>query len=479
MDDITWQTADDLARAYRAGYCSPVDAVEASLAQIHAVDGAVNSMVTVTAEAAREQAVEAERRLRSGEDLPPLFGIPVTVKDLTDTAGVRTTYGARSFENHIPVKDALAWERLKAAGVILIGKTTTPEFGLLGITDSKLTGRTSTPWMIGNTSGGSSGGAAAGVAAGIVPVGWGSDGGGSIRVPASLCGVVGLKPSVGRIPHENNTDPDSTEGPLARSVLDAALMLDATAGRHTRDRFSIPSDGECFADSVRAAGDLRGLRIAASADLAQGTVDPEVRQAFETALDVFRALGAEVRHVDPSLPDTSEFFLAYWGPDFVECVKEMDRLNEPVWPTIREIADRARRLTPVEVSDSMRSIKTSIYNGYADVFENFDVVVTPTTPFPAFPHPAEAGGAELAKSGSLQRAALELHRLTEPPSHAGLPAISLPCGFNRAGLPIGLQITTPMYEDGRAIYIASRFEQATDWHTRRPQLAKAVESIRR
>ena len=179
MNQRTWQTAEELAHAYREGMYSPVDAVEESLARIEAVDGAVNSMVTVTAGAARAEALAADRRLRAGEELPALFGIPITVKDLTDTAGVRTTYGTLKFADYVPEADALAWARLKAAGAILIGKTTTPEYGMLGITASKLTGHTSTPWKIGYNSGGSSGGAAAGVAAGIVSVAWGSDGGGS------------------------------------------------------------------------------------------------------------------------------------------------------------------------------------------------------------------------------------------------------------------------------------------------------------
>jgi Asp-tRNA(Asn)/Glu-tRNA(Gln) amidotransferase A subunit family amidase len=467
MNEKSWRTAEELARAYRAGEYSPVDAVEAALERIAEVDADVNSMVTVNAKAARAQAEEATRRLRTGEELPPLFGIPVTVKDLTDTAGVRTTYGAVLHKDHVPDTDALAWARLKDAGVILIGKTTTPEYGMQGITDSLLTGPTSTPWRIGHNSGGSSGGAAAGVAAGIVPIAWGSDGGGSIRVPAALCGVVGIKPSVGRVPHDNNDDPDGTEGPIARTVLDAAEMLDATVGRHKRDRFSIPSTGERFSDSARGDGDLHGLRIAASANLGQGEIDPEVRNVFSDALEVLRSLGATVTMVDPDLPPVLDFFLAYWGPDFITFVDEMDDADQPVVPFIRWAADRARSLDPVAVSAAMRAAKTRIYNGFADVFENHDAIVTPTTPFSARPHPQ----VEEIVGESLERPELELHRLTEPPSHAGLPAITVPSGFSEGGLPLGLQIIAPLYEDARAIYIASRYERATPWHSHHPALA--------
>src|SRR5262249_29596756 len=159
------------------------------------------------------------------DELPPLFGVPMTVKDLADTKGVRTTYGCKAFADHVPDEDAIGWARLKEQGVILLGKTTTPEFGLIGVTESKLTGSTSTPWRPGCSSGGWGGGAAAAVVAGVGPVAWGSDGGGSIRVPSSLCGAVGIKPSIGRIPTADATDGDETEGPIARTVLDAAMVL--------------------------------------------------------------------------------------------------------------------------------------------------------------------------------------------------------------------------------------------------------------
>lgn len=466
MYEYTWRSADELARAYRSGECTPTQAVEAALARIAAVDSVLNSMVTVTAEGARAQAADADIRFRAGEELPPLFGIPVTVKDLTDTAGVRTTYGTVLHTDHVPEVDALAWSRLKEAGAILIGKSTTPEYGMRGVTESLLTGATSTPWMIGRNAGGSSGGAAAGVAAGIVPLAWGSDGGGSIRVPSALCGVVGIKPSTGRIPHADNEDADGTEGPIARTVLDAAVMLDATVGRHVRDRFTIPSTGERFADSARRPGDLTGLRVAASVDLGQGEVHPDTRAAFEAALDVLRNLGAEVTNVTPVLPSAGDFFIKYWGPEFATFVDEMDAADQPVWNVIRRLADRARGLGLGDVSAAMRSVKTQIYNAYADVFENHDVVVTPTTPFPAPPHPGDAATTD----DVLAEVELVLHRLTEPPSHAGLPAITVPCGFSSDGLPIGLQVVTPLYEDGRAIYVAARYEQATEWHMRHPVL---------
>ena len=193
MSELVWKPATELARLYRSGELSPAEVVEAVLDRLDTVNPSINAFVTVTADQARKQAKEAEARFRSGDGAPPLCGIPVTVKDLTDTAGVRTTYGCQSLAGNVPDRDAISWERLRQAGAILIGKTTTPEFGLLGVTESHLTGTTSTPWDPSRTSGGSSGGAAAAVAAGVAPLALGSDGGGSIRVPASCCGVVGVK----------------------------------------------------------------------------------------------------------------------------------------------------------------------------------------------------------------------------------------------------------------------------------------------
>lgn len=231
--------ATELARAIRERAVSPVEAVQAVLARIERVDPLVNAFVTVTAEQALTAAREAERQVTatSAEQLAPLHGVPITVKDLTDTAGVRTTYGSVAFKDHVPQRDTLAWSRLKAAGAILVGKTCTPEFGALGVTESPLTGITNNPWDTSRTAGGSSGGAAAAVASGLAPLAWGSDGGGSIRIPASCCGVVGLKASTGRIPVYGEGDVYglvSTSGPLTRTVADAALMLHVTASTPIR-----------------------------------------------------------------------------------------------------------------------------------------------------------------------------------------------------------------------------------------------------
>src|SRR5215510_8583243 len=273
MSELVWIPATELARLYRARKLSPVEVLDAVLARLDTVDAEINAFVTVTANQARRQAEAAEERFRSDDDLPPLCGIPITVKDLTDTAGIRTAYGCKSRADNVPQRDAISWHRLKQAGAILIGKTTTPEYGMLGVTESHLTGTTGTPWDPNRTSGGSSGGAAAAVACGVAPLALGSDGGGSIRVPASCCGVVGVKASAGRIPIRGNTEPDHTEGPLTRTVADAALMLSILVGPHHEDRLSLPATGENYPAIVAEPPAVSALRIAYSADLGQGPID--------------------------------------------------------------------------------------------------------------------------------------------------------------------------------------------------------------
>ncbi|MFH8805119.1 amidase [Streptomyces sp. NPDC017936] len=469
-DDLTWLSAHELGRQYRSRELSPVEVVEAALERTEQVNDRLNVMVTITADTAREQAREAERRFAAGGDLPPLYGVPITVKDLTETAGVRTTYGCVAYAEYVPAEDAISWSRLKEAGVILLGKTTTPEFGLLGVTESKLTGTTGTPWDTSRAAGGSSGGAASSTVAGIAPIAWGSDGGGSIRVPASLCGAVGIKPSTGRIPLKDNTEPDSTEGPLARRVVDAALLLDVTVGPHPLDRFSLPATGERYAEAALAEGDLSGLRIAADHGRQHGPVDKETERVFSAALNELRAAGAVVEELQVDLPDPLEFFVAYWGPEYINYVSEMVENGLDVWPLTAGIAERAATLTPAQVSRASRDTKTEIYLAYANVFSRFDLLVTPTTPFPAFPHAGDIGGPASVNGESLELPGGHLHRLTESPSHAGLPAISVPCGFTSEGLPVGLQFIGPRHADAAVVSAAARYERSTDWWTRHPSL---------
>jgi Asp-tRNA(Asn)/Glu-tRNA(Gln) amidotransferase A subunit family amidase len=469
-DDLHWKSAAELGELYRSRQVSPVEVVNAALDRMERVDPTLNVMVTVTADQARADAKEAEQRFLAGEDLPPLFGVPMTVKDLAETAGVRTTYGCTAFADFVPEEDAIGWARLKEQGVILLGKTTTPEFGLIGVTESKLTGSTSTPWKPGYNAGGSSGGAASAVVAGVGPIAWGSDGGGSIRVPSSLCGAVGIKPSIGRIPTADSTDGDSTDGPIARTVLDAAMVLEATAGHHPSDRFSVPRDTRSYIEAAKVPGDLTGVRIAACYDLGQRVLDPEVRALFTQALDDMRAAGAKVEEVGITLPDTHVFFDHLNGYEYLEFAEEMAAAGVELWPLITDTAERAKNVTGRQVSAAFRRGKSDIYNAFAAAMAGADLLLAPTTPVPSFPHQGDYGPVRIIEGHEAPPLGTFIHSMTEPPSHAGLPAISVPGGFTSEGLPIGLQFIGPLWADADVISVAARYQRATDWHNHHPAL---------
>lgn len=467
-DDLIWTSAHELGAMYRSGEVSPVEVVDAVLDRLEEVEEHINAFVTVTAELARDDARKAEESFRKDEDLHPLHGVPMSVKDLSETSGIRTTYGSPAFADFVPDYDSIAWERLKATGVILIGKTTTPDFGLLGVTESTLTGTTSTPWDPERASGGSSGGAAASVAAGVAPLAWGSDGGGSIRVPSSLCGAVGIKPSVGRIPHLNNFEADTTDGPITRVVADAAMLLDATAGRDDRDRFTLANPEESFVEAALREGDLSGMRIAFSPDLGQGPIDPEVRRVFGEALDHIRNMGAIVEQVEMDLPPAMEYVISYWGPIYQSVVDEMEAFGLEPWETFTMVAERARELDLRDISHALREGKTQLYEDYMGVFATHELLLTPTTPTAAFPHVGEQGGPSVVDGVEVEHAGGHLHALTESPTHAGMPALSVPCGFTDEGLPVGLQIVGPRFGDADIIFGAACYERSTDWTNRHP-----------
>ncbi|MFG2044942.1 amidase [Dactylosporangium sp. NPDC048998] len=478
-EKIVWMSGHEMARAIRAKELSSVEAVTAVLEQLEKVEPRINAFVTVTAEQALEQARLADARTVAGDELPKLHGVPITVKDLTATAGVRTCYGTDAFRDHVPDTDDVDWARLRAAGAILIGKTTTPPFGMLGITDSPVTGRTSTPWAAPtHTSGGSSGGAAASVASGVAPFAWGSDGGGSIRVPAACCGVVGLKTTPNRIPGGSGESPWNTTavvGPLTRTVRDAALLLDVTAGPHPALPLSLPLTGESY-EAATINATLQGLRIAFSPDFGSAEVDREVLAIVTAAVGTFESLGgARVDEVSMSIPDPIQYFGDVYGPSFAAAL-EMDtpagKLRDTgVHPAIEYIAQKGREMTALESYFTENVTRTRILRGFLEVLGAYDLLVSPTMPVAAFPHPGPEAGNTHVNGKPVREPMLDFHRLTESPTHAMLPAISVNCGFTVDGLPVGLQIIGPPLADAAVLAAAAAFESVTDWGNRRPPIA--------
>jgi Asp-tRNA(Asn)/Glu-tRNA(Gln) amidotransferase A subunit family amidase len=443
------------------------------------VEPVVNAFVTVChdqALAAARQAADVVVRTEPGQ-LAPLHGIPVSVKDLTPTAGVRTTFGSRHFADHVPDEDGLIWQRLRAAGAILLGKTTTPEFGMHSITESPLTGITNNPWDPTRTVGGSSGGSAAALAARMTPLATGSDGGGSIRVPSSFCGTVGLKCSRGRIPIWSEGDPFETVdvvGPMTRTVADTALMLDICAGPHPYDPFALPDEPRDYLVAATNA-DIRGLRIAFCPDLGNPPIEPAITEALDAAARMFESLGAHVEPVSISLPDPMEYFLGWWAP-FIQMTLE-DQVLGPTGgdaieshPLFVEFASRANSMSAVDHLRLERTQRVAIHRAFADVLLQYDVLITATTPSVAFPHPGPEGGPLDVAGKRVAQPALDNQRNTEAVSHAGYPALSVPAGFTPEGLPIGMQICGPHAADRLVIRVGAAYEAATAWHLQRPAL---------
>ncbi|MEO5662661.1 MAG: amidase family protein [Nocardioides sp.] len=475
-DEIVWMPGYELAARIRDRDLSPVEVAQAVLAQLEKVEPSLNAFVTVVPELALEEARRAEKAVISlpVDKLPKLHGVPMTVKDLSETAGVRTTYGAVAYKDHVPDHDDIGVGRLRAAGAVLIGKTTTPEHGMLGITESALTGITNNPWAVTHTSGGSSGGAAASVAAGVAPFAWGSDGGGSIRVPAACCGVVGLKASPGRIPLGRGFDLVGVVGPLTRNVRDAALLLDVTAGPHARDAISLPPYPGSF-EAVTIGASVAGLRFAYSPDFGTAEVDREVLAVVAAALRDLEGAGAHVDVVDIDLPDPIDFFEQFWAPAFAAHLAEQTpdgALGDtPLHPVMRELAEIGKNLTALGAYRAATETKSQILDGFLSALEGHDLVISPTMPVTAFPHPGPEAGPTHVNGIPVRRPMLDFHRLTEPPSHASLPAITVNCGFTAEGLPVGLQIIGPLRADAAVLAAAAGFEAITTWSQRRPPLS--------
>ena len=467
--DLPYASATDLARRVAAKDISPVEVIEASLARIEAVNPTLNCFCFVYPEEARALAKEAERQVMAGGPLGPLHGVPIAIKDLTPTKGKRTTLGSFVYEHWVPDFDATIVERLRAAGAILVGKTTTPEFAHAGFTESPLWGVTRNPWNPERTPGGSSGGSGAAVASGCVPLAEGTDMGGSVRIPAADCGVVGLKPSLGRIPMDilpSLFDNISHFGPLARTVNDAALFLAAAQGPDDRDIQSIITPGPL---PLPCPDDVAGLSLALAPDLGCHRLDPEVEANTRAAAEALRDRGARVEEVELGW-STAEltaawndiwavFMAAYFGQHLEDWRDRMD-------PTVVELIERGRGLSAVDYK-RFELLRSAQWRALAPILARHDALLTATMAAPAEPVEGKtAPDPGLAPDGrSLFRC------MTEPFNLIGqCPVLSVPSGFTNDGLPTGLSICGRRFDDATVLRIGAALEQARPWHDRRPPI---------
>lgn len=466
--ELWQQSALELGRLIADREVSAVDVLDAILARVDEHNPVINAVVTRAADTARAEAEQVDARIADGEDLGPLAGVPITIKDLTEVKGVRTTYGSTYFRDHVPERDAVLVERLRAAECPILGKTNAPEFGGKYDTENEIFGATLNPWDWSRSPGGSSGGAAAQVAAGMGPLAHGNDGGGSIRVPAACCGVFGLKPQHGRVPFWPRQDGwarVSHEGPITRTVRDAAALLDVMAGPDARDFDSIPAPEHSFLEACE--GDVEGLRIAWSPTPGYGRVDHEVRSICEAAAHVFDDLGCHVEEAEPDLPDPQPAFLGTVLPRLATQFERdlpddfRDRLDPALTNFLPFVDD-------MSVQDAARS-EFAIYHLWdhlTSLFEQYDLFLTPTLATPA--HPSGQFGPEKVNGMPVDSPLDPI--FTFPFNLTGQPAASVPAGWTEDGLPVGLQIVGRRYDEATVLRAAARLEEARPWHDRWPEL---------
>ena len=466
--DLQGLTIARAAQALRTREVSAVELTEAYLDRIARLDPDVNAYITVTAERARGDARRATDELAAGRTRGPLHGIPIALKDLYETAGIRTTAGAKIHADHVPGEDCTVARRLRDAGTILLGKLNTHEYAYGVTTNNPHFGATRNPWDLERIPAGSSGGSGAAIAAGLATATTGTDTGGSIRMPASVCGVVGLKPTYGRV-SKAGVLPLSYlfdhAGPITRTVEDAALVLNAIAGYDPADPSSVRTAVDDYTAAL--AGGVRGLRIGVPRPYFFARLDDEVAAAVERAVDEFRRLGAEVRDVE--IAGVEAAVRATFGLVLAEA-QEIHADAMRTRPGDFGADVRAILATPTPDTQSlMRALRTrdALTAAMRSALESVDLLLTATTPVVA----ARIGEETVRYGGADEPVLLALIRCTAPFNATGLPALSLPCGFTRTGLPVGLQLAGRPFDEATLLRAGHAYERATDWHERRPPLS--------
>ncbi|MBT4890227.1 MAG: amidase [Rhodospirillales bacterium] len=452
-NNLAMLSATQMLTLFATKELSPVEVTRACLDQISKFDSEVNAFSLVDEEGALASAVRSEERWQCGEPCGMLDGVPTTIKDLLITKGWPTMRGSKTTDPNMACdEDAPAVERLKEHGAVLLGKTTTPEFGWKGVTDNPLTGITRNPWNTNLTSGGSSGGAAVAAALGMGALHIGTDGGGSIRIPAAFTGIFGHKPSFGRVP-AYPLSPFGTvshAGPMSRTVADSALMLNVLSGFDARDWFSLPYEGHDFTTSLDWG--VEGLRIAYSADLGYADVDEDVAQCVDQAVQVFRDMGASVEEVDPGFANPYEIFEAHWYAGAANLLRDFSpEKRAMIDPGLAAIAEQGEAYSLLEYMAAVNS-RGALGQHMKLFHEEWDLLITPSLSITAF----EAG--KEVPDGSDQTRWMEWTPFSIPFNLTQQPACSVPCGFNDDGLPIGLHIVGPMHEDALVLRAAAAFE---------------------
>ncbi len=475
-DDICSLSAVTMAAEIRAKRLSPVEATQAVLDRMDRLDGTLHAYCTPTPDLALDTARRVESALANGEDVGPLAGVPIAVKDLICTKGIRTVSGSFAYKDFVPDEDDVVVERVKAADAVILGKTNVPEFGYSGVGHNSVFPTTRNPWNTELTSGGSSAGSGAAVAAGMGPLALGSDGGGSVRIPSSFCGLYGLKGSMGRVPLYPGTKDERLPGvssweslehigPMTRTVADSALLMSVIAGADARDRFSIPSSDIDWSACV--TGDIKGLRVAYSADWGYAAVDPRVRSLVGDAVTVFeQQLGCSVEEVQPDWPHPYEAFWAIVAneSDLRGLRSMVERVGaENMTPHVVEFIQT--QWTAEQFTDALM-VRKAVQNKMWRLMQDYDVLLTPTLAVPPF----EVGIQGPTNIDGRDVEPFEWLHFTYPLNFTGQPAASIPAGWTDDGLPVGLQVIGRHLDDATVLRASAAYEAARPWADRWPQI---------
>jgi amidase len=471
-DELSWRPATELARLIRSKAVSPVELLQSCLGAIERLNPKINAICTLAAESAMAAAERAERAVMAGDKIGLLHGVPIGIKDLTPTAGIRTTFGSPLYANNVPGEDAAVVKRIKQAGAIVVGKTNTPEFGAGANTVNRVFGATRNPWDLALSVGGSSGGGAAALASGMLPLAEGTDFGGSLRVPAAFCGVVGLRPTVGLVPRYPAPlpwDVGSVHGPMARNADDAALLLEAMMGDDDGlTPISVTPLWKSLAATVAQSRDLKNLRIGYAPNIAGLGIDPEIGTACRNAAMRLDDYGARVEEIEFSVADGLEAFLVLRGVTmavrFFESLHELEKFE----PNLKGNIEAGAKLTIGDIARAERK-RAELWHRWRTLFERIDLLLTPTTPVPPFPveqnYPDTIAGRKMSSY-------IDWIAPTFLVTLSILPAASAPCGHTAGGLPIGLQIIGPRFAEPKILATAKLVHEAnpTVW----PLIAKSA-----
>ena len=481
-DEICFMSAWEMKEKIMIQELTSQELTEIIIERIENINPIINAYCTHTFDLARELARKADKAVKKGEKLGLLHGIPTSIKDSVDVKGVRTTYGCKAFENYIAPNDDIAVKRLKKEGVVILGKTNMPAFGYKGVTDNLIFGETKNPWNLKRTTGGSTGGGAAATAAGLSPLTQGSDGGGSIRIPSSFCGLFGIKPTFGRIPHtstklEGIMGTFVQKGPLVRYVKDAALMLDALVGADDIDRYSLPKPNYSFYDALEETP--KKLKIGYAIDLGNlEIIHSEVERSVLNAVKKFEEFNWSVEKSNINLltpgktlrgnvivENYSSAWYTIWAYGIGNFLRPIiKQYGEILDQELVQLAQYGFELTPEDIytAEIQREV---IYDNVCNHFKEYDILITPTMACPAF----ELGVSSPSKIEGKEVIIGAYSPYTHPFNMTGHPAASIPCGWSKDGLPIGMQIVGKRFDELTVLQVSKAFEDISPWQDKKPK----------